>query len=144
MLSPVTDHYLLLLSPNNVCEMFQNQTSFRCTFSALHFTTLHLATALSNIRFGCFLFFPDMNKLLSIIFILHGYRYFKSLFNLPESVTLSNLHVHYFDFFSFSSFVHILIFCAIVISMYPVDCNDFLFNITFLHFHATVLLGHLE
>lgn len=79
--------------------MFQTKTSLRCTFSALDFTTLHLAMALSNIRFGVLYFVPDMKKLLYIIFILHGYRYLKSFFNFPESVTLSNSYIHYFYFF---------------------------------------------
>lgn len=87
--------------------------------------------ALSNIRFGDLYFVPDTNKLLSIVFILHGYRYFKSFFKFPESVTLSNMYIHYFDFFLFSSFIHALIFSAVVISAYPFDHN-FLSNITFL------------
>lgn len=110
-------------------------------------STLHHSASSNGLIKHCLVvlcFVPDMNKLLSVILILHGYKYFKSLFNFPESVTLSNLYIHYFDSFSFSSFVDILIFGATVISKYPFDHNNFLSNITFLHFHATVLLGHLE
>lgn len=53
--------------------------SFRCTFSTLHFAILHLAMVNQTLGLVVLYFIPDMNKLLSMIFILRGYRCFKYL-----------------------------------------------------------------